>query len=80
MYCALLRLRRLAQEAASANPFTRALVPKQAAAARRDLAAGLVAMRGYGDGHALPSADEHGSARGRPERPRRRCSVGLGLG
>jgi hypothetical protein len=55
VYCALLRLRRLAQEAASANPFTRALVPKQAAAARRDLAAGLVAMRGYGDGHALTS-------------------------
>ncbi|KAK9845446.1 hypothetical protein WJX81_006579 [Elliptochloris bilobata] len=53
VYLALLRLARAWRDAASANPFERALAPKERASARRDLAAGLAAMGGFGEGHAL---------------------------
>ncbi len=46
------------------------MVPKQCAAARRDLATGLVAMRTYGDGHALTSTAARVAAL---SGPRRRC-------
>lgn len=56
VYLALLQLRRLAREAASDNPYTRAMVPRQRSAAHRDLATGLRLMEGYGEGHALRQA------------------------
>ena len=53
LYLALLRLARARRDAVSDNPFERALALRARRGARRDLAAGLAAMGGFGEGHAL---------------------------
>ena len=59
MYLALLRLARAARDAVAGNPIERALALRERPSARRDLAAGLAAMGGFGEGHALCRHAQH---------------------